>query len=216
MDRWAGLSDAEVVAAVEGGRAATDHVAREMAERVRLMAFARLKPSGRDLAALEDITQESLHALIAGLPTLKLPTVAGLRSFASTIVSRRVADHLRDPVGAGRARKPPASLDSTVVGLSSAGPLWQFLSGSAVSPLSAAAREGDLERVMQELGRLREEYRAVITMAFFDQLSTAQIAEQTGSTRQAAAMMLLRAVRALRGRVCGQEAAESDDHDRAA
>lgn len=202
------LSDADVAAAAEGVPAATDRVARDMGERIRLMTFARLKPNGRDLSALEDITQESLHALLAGLANLKMKTVAGLRSFASTIVSRRVADHLRDPVGVGRARKAPGSLESTVLGLSSAGPLWQFLSASGESPLSAAAKEADWERVLLELGRLREEYRAIITMAFFDQLSTAQIAEQTGSSRQATAMTLLRAVRALRARVNGGEETE--------
>jgi len=201
METRAELSDTEVVEAVRGARAAIDAVARSMSDRVRLMVYARLSPSGGDAAALEDITQQSLEALMTGLPSLKLATVPGLRSFASTIVSRRVADFLRDPVGAGRGRRAPGSLDSTVAGWSSAGPLWQFLSASATSPLSAAVRENQLERVMGELALLREEYRAAITMAFFDQLSTAQIAEQTGTTRQAAAMTLLRAVRALRERV---------------
>ena len=203
METRAELSDADVVEAVRGARAAIETVARAMSDRVRLMVYARLNPSANDLAGLEDITQQSLEAMMVGLPTLKLHTAAGLRSFASTIVSRRVADFLRDPAGIGRGRRAPASLDSTVAGLSSAGPLWQFLSADATSPLSAAVRENQLERVMHELGQLRDEYRAVITMAFFDQLSTAQIAEQTGTTRQAAAMTLLRAIRALRERVGG-------------
>lgn len=208
MEPRAELSDATVVEAVRGERLAMEHVAEVMSHRVRLMVFARLSPSRGDTAALEDITQESLGALLAGLPTLKVLTAAGLRSFASTIVTRRVADFCRDPAGVGRGRRPPGSLDSTVMGLSSAGPLWQFLSASGVSPLSAAVRENQLQRVMEELGRLRDEYRAVITMAFFDQLSTVQIAEQTGTTRHAAAMTLLRAVRALRERVGGDAAPE--------
>jgi len=205
METRAELSDVEVIEAVAGERAAIEVVARSMSDRVRLMVFARLNPSANDLAALDDITQQSMEALMAGLPTLKLTTAAGLRSFASTIVSRRVADHLRDPVGVGRGRRVPASLDSTVAGLSSAGPLWQFLSASVTSPLSAAVRENQLERVMRELAQLRDEYRTVITLAFFDQLSTAQIAEQTGTTRPAAAMTLMRAIRALRERVGGGE-----------
>lgn len=207
METRAELSDAEVVEAARGVRAAIEAVGRSMSDRVRLMVYARLNPSANDLSALEDITQQSLEALMTGLPTLTLQTAAGLRSFASTIVSRRVADFLRDPAGMGRGRPAPASLDSTVAGLSGAGPLWQFLSAHATSPLSAAARENQLECVLRELGQLRDEYRAVIMMAFFDQLSTAQIAEQTGTTRQAAAMTLLRAVRALRERVGGEETA---------
>lgn len=208
MDTRAELSDADVVEAVRGGPAAIEVVARSMSDRVRLMVYARLNPSANDTAAVDDITQQSLEALMAGLPTLKLHTAAGLRSYASTIVSRRVADFLRDPAGVGRGRRGPASLDSTVAGLSTAGPLWQFLSDSATSPLSAAVRENQLERVMNELSQMRDEYRAVITMAFFDQLTTAQIAEQTGTTRHAAAMSLLRAVRALRERLGGGDAAD--------
>jgi len=208
METRADLSDAEVAGAVRGVRAALDAVGRSMSDRVRLMVFARLRPTDGDLSALEDITQQSLQALLEGLPELKLPTAAALRSFASTIVSRRVADHLRNPAGVGRGKAAPSSLDSTLWGSSGAGPMWQFLSSSGTSPLSAAVREDQLARVMHELEQLHEEYRTVITMAFFDQLSTAQIAEQLGTTRNAAAMTLLRAVRALRERVGSAEAGQ--------
>ncbi len=203
------LTDQLVREAISGSRAAVDTVAAVMDDRVRLMVYARLQPAAADVAAVEDIKQQSMEALLRGLSTLQNDSVAGLRAFASTIVARRVADHIRNPVGAGRGRPSPASLDSTFTQLSDAGPLWQFLSASATSPLSAAVRDDQIRRAMFELSRLRPEYRAAITMAFFDQLSTAQIAQQTGTTREAAAMTLLRAVRALRERMTAAMSLES-------
>lgn len=199
------LTDETVQAAVRGQREATDAVARVMIDRVRLMVYARLQPAKADGDRVEEVTQETMEALLRGLPTMQNATVGGLRAFASTIVARRVAEAIRNPAGAGRGRRAPASLDSTVAHLSSMGPVCKFIAGSGTSPLSAADREDQFQRAMAELSRLREEYRTIITMAFFDQLTTAQIAEQTGTTRQAAAMTLLRAVRALRERMTGAD-----------
>jgi RNA polymerase sigma factor (sigma-70 family) len=213
MNATVELSDETVLAAIQGSRPALEQVAAIMTERIRLMVFARLNPNPTQLVAVEEITQQSVEALIRGLPTLAVQTAAGMRAFASTIVARRVADYLRDPGGVGRGRAAPGSLESTVAGFSTHGPLWRFLSASGTSPLSAAVREDQFRRAMDELGRLRQEYRAVITLAFFDQLSTAQIAEQLGTTRQAASMTLLRAVRALRARMSGVSAVKDESSD---
>lgn len=203
MGTLAELNDEAVTAAVEGSREAIDRVVAAMNDQVRLMVYARLNPSPAQRGYVEELTQQSIEALLQGLSGLKVRTLAGLRAFASTIVARRVADHIRNPAGVGRGRAAPASLDSTMNYASVAGPLWQFLSAGGTSPVSAAAREDQFQRTMSELTHLREEYRAAITMAFFDQLSTAQIAERMGTTRQASSMLLLRAVKALRKRLTG-------------
>jgi len=211
MDRPEELLTDEIVAAAAGGaREAIDRVATTMRERIRLMVCVRLHPTVAQLDAVEEITQQVMEALLKGLSGLTGRTVAGLRAFVSTIVARRVADYIRDPVGAGRGKAPFASLDSTVAHCSSVGPLWRFLSASATSPLSAADREEQFRRAMIELNGLKEQYRMAITLAFFDQLTTAQIAERMGVSRQAAAMTLLRAVRALRERITGVSEAGND------
>ncbi len=208
MGTLAELNDEMIVEAVRGSSTAMDRVVAAMSDQVRLMVYARLNPTDAQRQYVEELTQQSMEALLRGLSTLEIRTLAGLRAFTSTIVARRVADHIRNPAGIGRGKKAPRSLDSTVAAASAAGPLWQFLSAAATSPLSAAAREDQLQRTMFELAHLRQEYRAAITMAFFDQLSTAQIAERMGTTRQAASMVLLRAVRALRKRMTGLSEAD--------
>ena len=190
------VSDELVAAAVIGEPQALDRLLAAAAPRVLLMVAARLSTDVKQYAAVEDISQVACMNIIECLPTLKLCTASGFKAFASTIVSRRVADHLRKKqrVGVGGV----ASLDSTVAGLSDAGPLWQFLSASGTSPLSAADRADAFTCVMKELGRLKPEHRDVITFALCDQLSTAEIAGQMGISRPAASMLLIRALNALR------------------
>lgn len=203
MDKQSELTDETVAAAAGGSREAVERIALALVDRIRLMAYARLNPAAGKCELVEDITQESMESLLRGLPALQNQTVGGLRSFASTVVTRRVADAIRNPAGAGRGRPAPKSLDSTVAQLSSVGPLCEFLAGSGTSPLSAADREEQFQRAMTELCHLKEEHRTIITLAFFDQLTTGQIAVHLDVTRQAAAMTLLRAVRALRNRMTG-------------
>ena len=212
METLAELTDDSIAEAVQGSSTAIDRVVAAMNDQVRLMVYARLNPSAAQRGHVEELTQQSIAALLQGLSGLKVRTLPGLRAFSSTIVARRVADHIRNPAGIGRGKAALASLDSTMGYASAAGPLWQFLSAGATSPLSAAAREDQVQRTMSELAHLREEYRAAITMAFFDQLSTAQIAERMGTTRQAASMLLLRAVKALRKRLTGASRVDVEKH----
>ena len=211
MGVLAELQDETVAAAVGGSSEAINRVATAMNDQMRIMVYARLNPTAAQHGLVEELTQQSLESFLRGLSTLNIQTVAGLRSFSSTIVSRRVADYLRDPGGVGRGKAPLASLDTTVACYSAAGPLWQFLSVGAASPLSAAARGDQFQLAMAELAQLRKEYRTAITMAFFDQLSTAQFAEQMGISRQAASMVLLRAVKALRKRITGASQLGADN-----
>ena len=51
---------------------------------------------------------------------------------------------------------------------------------------------------MIELGGLKSAYREAITLAFFDQMTTRDIAERMELSRPAASMLLLRAGNALR------------------
>lgn len=140
--------------------------------------------------------------MISSLQRLERRTVGGLKAYFSGIVAHKVADFLRQQPAA-KAGGKPVSLDSTVAGFSEPGPLWQFLSASGTSPSSAADRADQVLRLMTELGKLKPEHREVITLAFFDQLPTGEIASQLSLTRPAASMLLVRAVKSLRRNMTG-------------
>ena len=198
-----GLSDETVRGAVTGVMADRERVADVLLPQVRLMVGARLSPNPGHFDVLDDIAQIVMVAVAESLPRLENCTVGGLRALVSVIVRRRVADFLRGRNHGSPNQRPMVSLETTVADASQAGPLWQFLSASGLSPSSAAGQADQISVVLTALGQLKSEYREVVTLALIDQLTTGEIARQLGVTRRAASMLLLRAIRTLRGQVLG-------------
>lgn len=191
------LTDEDIGLAAAGEQDAVARVLGALQSRTRLMIIARLSPNPTQLDAVEDINQQVLAALVSGLGRLEHRTVVGLKSFASSILTAKVADFLMGRLER-RSTAAPRSLDSTVCTLSDAGPMWQFLSASGTTPPGAAERAENGMALLARLAELKPAYRDVITLAFFDQLSTAEIAERMDVSRPAASMLLIRAVRSLR------------------
>ncbi len=200
------LTDDQVAAAVSGRQEDTSRVLELVSPQVHLMVTARLSPTPAQFNDVEEISQLAMVALTKNLPTLRNRTVHGLKAFLSGIVSRKVADHLKGRGDGDLTGPRPGSLNSSASRLRRAGPLWQLLSASGHSPASEAERGELVERIMVELGRLKTEHRQAITLAFFDQMPTREIAERLGLSRPAASMLLLRAVNALRRNVTGSGA----------
>lgn len=195
------ISDEVLASACRGSPADRGRVLAAMADQVRIMVQVRLAVTPAQQHAAEDLTQQALVDIAGALSTLRQPTVGALKSAASTIVARRVADYLRS--GQLAEAREMRSLDSSVHDLSRESPLWSLLSASGISPKSAVMQRESIERLMGELGRLRGIYREVIAMAFFDQLPVNEIGERIGLKRAAASMLLLRAMRTLRRNITG-------------
>ena len=194
------LTDDNVRAAVAGSRPDVARVAETLLPQVRLMVAARLSPTPAQLDAVDEITQEAMLSLTAGIARLKNQSVDGLRGYLSGIVMRKVAGVLqgRDK---GLRGLTVRSLDSTAASFSHAEPLWQFLSASGTSLCTKISRAELTEKLLAALGNLKTEYREIITLAFFDQLSMTTIASQRNISRPAASMLLIRAVQTLRQRM---------------
>jgi RNA polymerase sigma factor (sigma-70 family) len=189
----------DLVAAAAGGAVrARAQLLEALRPQARLMVLGRLSPTPAQWGAIEELGEQVLLALAEGLGRLEQCTVYGLRAFLSGIVAHKVADFLRTDGKPGGPQPAIRSLESTVVGFSGTGPLYEFLSASGTSPLSAVVQAEQLNRLMSEYARLKATYRQVITLAFFDQLPVAEIARQTQLTPAAASMLLIRAVRTLR------------------
>ena len=196
------LDDRIVAEAVGGSKEGLSQLSEALLPHVRGMITARLAPKLSQLHAVDEILQQVMMGLTSGIRRLEIQTLAGLKGFVSGIVRHQVSLFL-----AGRSGDLPgprgASLDSTVAGCSQMGPLWQFISADGTSPLSAVARADQYARLIQELGRIKPEHREVITLAFFDQLPTGEVAKILGISRPAASMLLIRAVKSLRRSMTG-------------
>lgn len=160
------------------------------------MIAVRFAPTPAQFHAVEELAQESLMALSKGLANLRSPTLDGLRSYASGIVTRKVATFLKE---AHPKRSPRVvSLDSSRHHAAIAGPLRELLTASGLTPRSALVKVEEIGRVIEEMARLKSTYREVITLAFFDQLSVAETAERMDLSPSAASMLLMRAMKKLR------------------
>jgi RNA polymerase sigma factor (sigma-70 family) len=205
------ISDDQVAAAAAGASGEVDQVLRALEPQLRLMVTARLCATPAQYHAVEEIVHLVLVGLSTGIARLEHRTVAGLKAFASGIVSRKVSDFLKRR-GEGDLVGPALpSLDSSVTGLSGTSPLWQLLSASGPSPASAADLADQMVRLFEGLGRLKAEHREVITLAFFDQLPTREIAVRMGITRPAASMLVIRAIKALRRHLTGSSELGGED-----
>lgn len=189
-------------------RAASDGNARErarviacLAEPVRAMVVVRLAPSAMRAQDVDDIVQESLAAISEAMPTMREPSVGALRAFASTIVTRKVANYLSD--NRRRSDERAISLDMTVGDGSSVGALRHLLSASGFSPGSVAARREQIRNLLAQLAALKASHREVITMAIIDQLPISEVAERMNLSRPAASMLLFRAMKTLRKNMTG-------------
>lgn len=204
------MNDQIVVEAVGGSNEGLSRLSEALMPHVRGMIVARLAPTPSQMHAVDEIAQHVMMGLTSGIGRLEIRTIAGLKGFVSGIVRRQVSLFL-----AGRGGDTPgpkrASLDSTVGGCSQMGPLWQFLSSDGTSPLSAVARADQYARLIQELGRIKPEHREVITLAFFDQLPTGEVAKVLGISRPAASMLLIRAIKSLRRSMTGSSELGTSD-----
>jgi RNA polymerase sigma factor (sigma-70 family) len=191
------LTDAQVTAAVNGSQADQSLVMESLAPQVKSMVAIRLAPTPGQAHLVEDLSQQAMMAIIESLATLRTPSVVALKAFASTIVARRVCDFLRE-------RQPDRrvfSLDSTAFFLSTGAHGRDLLPGTDTTPRSAAGRAELSRLAIMELGTMKQSYRQIITLAFFDQLPVDEICEKMNLSRAATTMLLFRAITALREKI---------------
>jgi len=203
-DDAAGLHDALVQAALAGETVARDRLMTLVRPMVRAMVFARLSPMPHQHHDADDLVQESCLGLSQGLDSLQVPTIAALRSYASTIVSRRVADFLRKQ--ARQDRQLPAAAETAP----ESHLLWVNLLADSLTPGTQAQNREDVMRIANALIGLKPRYREVITLALVDQLPMIEIAARLELSRPAASMLFLRALRTLRREVTGSSKGPND------
>lgn len=196
MFRIETITDEVVRSASQGSAEDCERILKAFTPEVFAMIAVRFAPTPAQFHAVEELAQESLMALSKGLANLRSPTMNGLRSYASGIVTRKVATFLKEAHPNRSARV--FSLDSSTQHAAIAGPLRELLTASGLTPRSALVQVEETGRVIEALAKLKPSYREVITLSFFDQLSMDETAERMDLTRPAASMLLMRAMKALR------------------
>lgn len=192
------LTDSLVQAAAAGDRLAQEQLLDTLRGRVGAMLSARLAPHHAHRDIIDDLVQETLLSLSLRITALNQRTVQGLRSYLSVVVRNRVFKHLKDATSRPWPAAPRSLQDPGIEAASSGVQLFESIRGTEPTPSSNAARAEIFRRLTAAMADLRPAYREVLTLAFFDQLNSSQIAEVLEVKRTTAAMLVMRALEALR------------------
>ena len=168
-------------------------VRREMGETLR----SRLEE--------EDLAQDVWTRALRSVDSFRGDTDAAFRSWLATMASNVARDHARRAKARGAGRDVP--LDGTADGSGDArsAPLMGAVAASGPSPSGVIRRRERSARLDAALAALSEDHRRVIELVRLEGLTVKDVAARMGRSPNAVSMLLLRALRELKGRFGGTE-----------
>ena len=159
-------------------------------KRLALLIHYKLGHEMRRLADVEDVLQETFLEAFRDIKMFRYEKPGGFLSWLSRIADHVIADTARFH---GR-RKRRADL----VRFRSAGNPDGPEPVDSATPSRLLAEKENLLALIQKLDQLPEDYRRAILLAKVEGLSNAEMAERLGRTREAAALLLHRAIKRFR------------------
>ncbi|MBI2620230.1 MAG: RNA polymerase sigma factor [Ignavibacteriales bacterium] len=166
------LSDKEVATRLRGGDVeAFAELYKRYHSRVRRFALKLL----RDPSAADDIAQETFMKAQKGVGTLR--SASSLRSWLFSIARNEVYIHFRKTRGNGRIREED---------------IW-----SGETPHEDMVNSETVEIVRGMIALLKPDYREVLILREYEQLSYSEIAEVTGDTESSVKSRLFKARKTL-------------------
>jgi len=158
--------------------------------RLAVLIYFKLSPRARQLAEVDDLVQETLLRAFKSIDRFSYQSPGSLLRWLSSIADHVIIDQVRYH---GRDRR--------------AGEEVRFHSPSnphgpepvdTRTPSRLLAQQEAMENLLARLNGLPEDYRQAIVMAKIEGLSTAEMAERLGKTRDAVALLVYRAVKRFR------------------
>lgn len=159
-------------------------------KRLALLIHYKIGHELRRLADVEDVLQETFLEAFRDLERFQYEKPGGFFSWLSRIADHVIADAARFH---GR-RKRRADL----VRFRSEGNPDGPEPADSATPSRLLAEKESLQALIQKLDRLPEDYRRAILLAKVEGLSNAEMAEQLGRSKDAAALLLHRAIKRFR------------------
>ncbi len=181
-----------------GDSDALSRVFEQNRRRLTVLVHFKLGPRERQPAEAEDVVQEVYLRACQAIDRFEYRSPGSLMRWLSSI-----ADHVLIDRARYRTRERRAGED--VRFRSESNPLGPEPLDTR-TPSRLMAQEQAVERLLARLDALPEEYRRAILMAKIEGLSTAEIAEQLGKSREAVALLVFRAVKRFRA-ICEGAAA---------
>ena len=166
--------------------------------RLTVLVHFKLGPRARQLSDAEDVVQEVYLRAFRAVDRFTYQSPGSLLRWLSSIADHAIVDRARYRGREKRAgEEVPFRSESNPLGPE---PL------DTRTPSRLLAQKEAVERLLDRLNALPEEYRQAILMAKIEGLSTVEMAERMGKSREAVALLVYRAVKRFRASC---EAAES-------
>ena len=171
-----------------GDEAALSQAFEQYRRRLAVLIHFKLDP--RDSADVEDVLQETYLKAFRALDGFEYRSPESFLRWLSSIADSVIVDRARYQ---GRERRAgeeiPFRSESNPLGPEPA---------DTKTPSRLFAQEEALQRLLARLAALPDQYREVILMAKIEGLTTAEVAERLGKSRDEVAQLVFRAVKRLR------------------
>ena len=181
----------DLLARIErGDEAAFTLLFEKYQKRLALLIHYKLNPELRRLAEVDDLLQETFLEAFRDLKQFQYRKPGGFLSWLS-----RIADHVIADIARFQGRQKRRA---DLVRFRSEGNPDGPEPVISVTPSRLLAEKEELQALIQKLDQLPEDYRRAILLAKVEGLTNAEMAEQLGRTREAAALLLHRAIKRFR------------------
>ncbi len=158
--------------------------------RLAVLVHFKMSPRARQFSDVEDIVQETLLRAFRDLDRFTYRTPGSFLRWLSSIADHVIVDRVRYLARERRAGEEiPFRSESNPNGPDPV---------DSRTPSRLFAQQEAIERLLNRLEALPEDYRQAILLAKIEGLSTAEMAERLGKSHEAVALLVYRAVKRFR------------------
>ena len=169
-----------------GDEAALSRAFEKYRRRLAVLVYSKLSPATRDYSEVEDVVQEVYLRAFRDLGRFSYQSPGSFLRWLSAIADHAIVDRARYRNRERRAGdEVPFRSESNPLGPDPA---------DTKTPSRLFAQQQAVERLVARLDLLPEDYRQAIVMAKIEGLTTAEMAERLGKSREAVALLVYRAV----------------------
>jgi len=173
-----------------GDEEALSRAFEQYRRRLGVLIHFKLSPRPREFSDVEDIVQETYLRAFRGIDGFTYQSPGSFLRWLSSIADHVILDRARyQSAGRRTGQEVPLRSASNPDGPEPA---------DTRTPSRLFAQQEAVERILVRLGSLPEDYRQAILMAKIEGLSTAEMAERLGKTREAVSLLVYRAVKRFR------------------
>jgi RNA polymerase sigma-70 factor, ECF subfamily len=173
-----------------GDREALSNAFEKYQRRLAVLIHFKLSDRARTFAEVDDIVQETFLRAFRDLHNFHYQSPGSFLRWLSAIADHVIIDRVRYQ---GRERRAGEEIPFRSAS-NPAGPE----PADSKTPSRLLAQQEAVERLLDRLAALPEDYQNAILMAKIEGLTTAEIAEKLGKTREAVALLVFRAVKRFR------------------